>query len=210
MTTAVGAVSESIFDPGTSIAATTWTSYDQVGNVVGTKDALGRITKSSYDNLNRQTSVTQDWGKVDETTTNYKYDQVGNRIETIDGRSNYLQSIGQPGYNTKYTYDALNRQIETIDADDNHTQTLYFDAPGAVGTPNSVATALAELALTNPNVAKVVKTTDANSHATYILCHKFDRQIATYDATKHQTSASKYDAVDRVIGSTDTFVRSNI
>jgi YD repeat-containing protein len=30
-----------------------------------------------------------------------------------------------------------------------------------------------------------------------------NRQIATYDATKHQTSASKYE-IDRVIGSTDT------
>ena len=31
------------------------------------------------------------------------------------------------------------------------------------------------------------------------------RQIATYDATKHRTSASEYDAVDRVIKSKDTF-----
>jgi YD repeat-containing protein len=32
-----------------------------------------------------------------------------------------------------------------------------------------------------------------------------NRQIATYDATKHQTSASLYDAVDRILTSTDTF-----
>jgi YD repeat-containing protein len=54
-------------------------------------------------------------------------------------------------------------------------------------------------------VGKVIKTTDANNHATYLLYDKFDRQIATYDATKHQTSASQYDAIDRVIESTDTF-----
>jgi RHS repeat-associated protein len=212
MTTAVGAVSESIFDLGSSIAATTWTSYDKVGNIVGTKDALGRISTSTYDKLNRQTSVTQAVGTVDATTTSYKYDKVGNRIETIDGRSNYLQSIGQPGYSTKYQYDELNRQIQILDPyqisdpiNDPPTKTEYFDAPGAVGTPNAVATALAELALTNPNVGKVIKTTDAYDRATYVLYDKFDRQIETYDATKHRTSASKYDAIDRVIGSTDTF-----
>jgi RHS repeat-associated protein len=32
-----------------------------------------------------------------------------------------------------------------------------------------------------------------------------NRQIATYDATKHRTSASLYDAIDRLISSTDTF-----
>jgi RHS repeat-associated protein len=54
-------------------------------------------------------------------------------------------------------------------------------------------------------VGKVIKTTDANNHDTDVLYDKFDRQIATYDATKHQTSATTYDAVDRVIAATDTF-----
>jgi RHS repeat-associated protein len=42
-------------------------------------------------------------------------------------------------------------------------------------------------------------------HTTYVLYDKFERQIATYDATKHRTSASQYDAVDRVVSATDTF-----
>ncbi len=52
---------------------------------------------------------------------------------------------------------------------------------------------------------KIVKTTDALGHATYVLYDRFGRQTATYDATKHRTSASKYDAVDRVTAETDTF-----
>ena len=52
---------------------------------------------------------------------------------------------------------------------------------------------------------KVIKTTDALNHATYTLYDRFERQIATFDATKHQTSATEYDAVDRVIAATDTF-----
>ncbi len=52
---------------------------------------------------------------------------------------------------------------------------------------------------------KVIKTSDAKGNATYVLYDRFGRQSATYDATKHQTSASRYDAVDRVITATDTF-----
>jgi YD repeat-containing protein len=116
---------------------------------------------------------------------------------------------------SKYVYDELNRQIEIrdpyqiIDPNDLPTKTQYFDAltsgnnalsNGLAELGNVVSTSIIPLA-----VGKVVKTTDANNHATYVLYDKFDRQIATYDATKHQTSASQYDAVDRVIKSTDTF-----
>jgi YD repeat-containing protein len=181
---------------GSPCAATSWTGYDNVGNVIGSKDALNRVTTSTYDKLNRQTAVTQAVGTVDETTSRYQYDKVGNRLSETNGRE----------YTTEYVYDALNRQIETIDAYDNHTKTQYFN------TPSSVAIVLAELSLTNANVSvgKVVKTIDAApfQNATYVLYDKFDRQIATYDATKHQTSASKYDAVDRVIESTDTLDRT--
>jgi RHS repeat-associated protein len=52
---------------------------------------------------------------------------------------------------------------------------------------------------------KVVKTTDALGKGTYVLSDRFGRQSATYDATKHRTSASLYDAVDRLIAATDTF-----
>jgi RHS repeat-associated protein len=184
MTTAVGTTAE----------ATMRTRYDKVGNVVGTKDALLRITTSIYDSLNRQISVTQAFGTADATTSSYIYDKVGNRLEETNGR----------GYKTEYKYDALNRQTKVIDAYLNETKTQYFEANSVV---DPVGTVLAELSLTGANVGKVIKSIDAAPfhNATYTLYDKFDRQIATYDATKHQTSATKYDAVDRVITSTDTF-----
>jgi YD repeat-containing protein len=92
---------------GTPAAATMWTSYDKVGNVIGMKDALGRITLSTYDNLNRQTAVTQAFGTIDATTTHYTYDRVGNRLEETNGR----------GHTTKDKYDKLNRQIESRNYD---------------------------------------------------------------------------------------------
>jgi RHS repeat-associated protein len=94
------------------------------------------------------------------------------------------------GYTTEYQYDELNRQIETIDADSNHTHTQYFD------TPTTVNTVLAELPL---GLAAAL------TNSTYTLYDRFERQIATYDATKHQTSALEYDAVDRILESTDTY-----
>jgi RHS repeat-associated protein len=179
---------------GTNAEATMRTRYDKVGNVVGTKDALGRITTSIYDSLNRQKSVTQAFGTSDATTSSYIYDKVGNRLEETNGR----------GYKTEYKYDALNRQTKVIDAYLNETKTQYFEANSVV---DPVGTVLAELSLTGANVGKVIKSIDAAPfhNATYTLYDKFDRQIATYDATKHQTSATKYDAVDRVITATDTF-----
>jgi RHS repeat-associated protein len=205
MTTAVNAVGIDVFGASSPIASTTWMSYDNVGNIVGSKDGLNRITKSDYDKLNRQTAVIQAWGTEDITTSRYTYDKVGNRLEETNGRGN----------TTKYVYDELNRQIEIrdpyqiIDPNDLPTKTQYFDA--LTSGNNALSNGLAELgnvvstSIIPLVVGKVVKTTDANNHATYVLYDKFDRQIATYDATKHQTSASQYDAVDRVIKSTNTF-----
>jgi RHS repeat-associated protein len=178
----------------TSAAATSRTSYDNVGNVIGVKDALGRISKSTYDNLNRQISTTQAFGTVDATTTTYQYDKAGNLRYETNGR----------GYTTEHQYDAINRQTQLIDTYTNLTQTKYFD------TPALVSTVLAELVgfispLVSAITGKVIKTIDAKGNATYTLYDKFERQIETYDATKHRTSASQYDAVDRVIKSTDTF-----
>jgi YD repeat-containing protein len=75
-----------------------------------------------------------------------------------------------------------------------------------------VTNALAELELagaagvpTVDTIGKVVRTTDTYGNAQYVLYDKFARQVATFDATKHRTSASEYDAVDRVIKSKDTF-----
>jgi YD repeat-containing protein len=179
---------------GTLFAAESRTSYDKVGNIIGTKDALERITTSTYDNLNRQTAVTQAVGTVDETTSLYTYDRVGNRLSETNGRS----------YTTAYLYDKLNRQLQMLDYYTNQTQTNYFE------TPTAVSTVLVELAgfissSTSAITTKVIKTIDAKGNAIYVLYDRFDHQIETYDATKHRTSASKYDAVDRLIQSTDTF-----
>ena len=169
--------------------------YDGVGNVISTTDAELRTTKSTYDNLNRLRSVTAAFGTSDATTTAYKYDLVGNLVKQTNGR----------GYATNFGYDELNRQVAMTDVYGNDTLTEYFD------TDTLVSGVIGELGLgffaapTSLLTGQVIKTTDALGKATYVLYDKFGRQSATYDATKHRTSASQYDAVDRVIAETDTF-----
>jgi YD repeat-containing protein len=132
---------------------------------------------------------------------NATYDKVGNRLSETNGR----------GFKSDYTYDALNRQTSIRDPyqiaapndpDNLPTRTKFFDTPAAVG-----AVAL-ELGISSENIGKVVQTTDAYGHSQYVVYDKFGRQIATYDATKHRTSATKYDGVNRVTDATDTFAKT--
>ena len=163
--------------------ATTAMSYDGVGNVVSVKDPLGRITATTYDKLNRQTAVTRAFGTADATTSTYKYDNVGNlRFETNGVNSDHNLSFGTD-YKTEYKYDALNRRTDIIDPDLDSTQIKYTDT--ATG--------------------RTVETTDALHHTTKIVYDSFGREVGTYDGTGHRTSASQYDAVDRVVVATDTF-----
>ena len=89
---------------------TTLYAYDAVGNRTTVTDALGRVTKTDYDVLNRPITVTVNYvegGPVDEetnVTTLYAYDEVGNREQITDPESRI----------TKYEYDELNRTERVI------------------------------------------------------------------------------------------------
>jgi RHS repeat-associated protein len=100
------------------------TSYDAVGNIVATTDALGHTTTYTYDTLDRLSAVTDALGQ----TTRYAYDAVGNRVRAIDalGRTN------------NYVYDAFDRQIAAIDPLGHVTRTTF----DLVGNRTSVTDAL--------------------------------------------------------------------
>jgi YD repeat-containing protein len=165
-----------------------------INNLIFEQNASNNITISKYDALNRRINTSDSLGQI----SIIEYDNVVNKVRE------YLTVDTGVERQTKYKYDELNRRIKVIDTYLDETQTKYFN------TPTSVSTVLAELAgFSSPFViglvGKVVKTIDAKGNATYTIYDKFDRQIETYDATKHRTSASQYDAVDRVLKSTDTF-----
>ena len=81
-------------------------TYDGTGNVLSeNSQAYG------YDALNRLTSATGPWG-----TIGYTYDQVGNRVKTVNGSTTTLYTYGAfnrlaSGGGTNYTYDANGNMI---------------------------------------------------------------------------------------------------
>lgn len=81
--------------------ATNYTiQYDPNGNPIQFvhNGGIGDITDKTYDEYDRVTSVTVDYGGLFTKTINYNYDDVGNLITKQD-----------PDSTTTYTYDPLNR-----------------------------------------------------------------------------------------------------
>jgi RHS repeat-associated protein len=181
----------------------TYTEYDRVGNITKVTDAKGRVTNYEYDALNRQTAVTQAVGTVDQTTTGYGYDAVGNLTSETDGRNYPLLAVADGNnHSTKYTYDALNRRIATTDIYNDVTKTEYYDTPTLIAT--AIALELPTI-IDTTNIGKIVKQIDANNHSTLSVYDLQGRLTDTYDGSKHLTSHQTYYKDDRIKTATDTF-----
>ena len=100
---------------GSSVATTTVYVYDKVGNLIRETKPDGRVTFFDYDELNRQTLITD----VDGNTIQNIYDGVGNLKETTDRRGN----------STRTDYDVLNRPT-TITDDFDKTLVMTYDDVG--------------------------------------------------------------------------------
>ena len=88
--------------------------YDEVGNVILSRDAMGNVTKYTYDRRNRQTHVLDPLGG--DTVT--AYDGAGNVTSVTDPLSNV----------TTYTYDLANRRL--TDSIKSGVRTYSYDADG--------------------------------------------------------------------------------
>jgi RHS repeat-associated protein len=181
----------------------TYTDYDRVGNITKVTDAKGRVTNHGYDALNRKIAVTQAVGTVDQTTTGYGYDAVGNLTSETDGRNYPLLAVADGNnHSTKYTYDALNRRIATTDIYNDVTKTEYYDTPTLIAT--AIALELPTI-IDTTNIGKIVKQIDANNHSTLSVYDLQGRLTDTYDGSKHLTSHQTYYKDDRIQTATDTF-----
>jgi RHS repeat-associated protein len=93
-------------------AITTY-QFDRVGNQLASTDPLGHVIRYEYDHLYRRTAqVSEDLdgasGPLENPTTTYTYDPVGNLLTLIDPSGNA----------TRWQYDGLDRNIsETITLD---------------------------------------------------------------------------------------------
>ena len=98
-----------------------WTYYDETGNVVGFRDANGVGYDATYDELGRITSRTDTygdqvtWGDADDNPPIPGYDAEGNVLHQFDAKQKQ----------TSYTYDARNRRVKTIDRLNGETITTY-------------------------------------------------------------------------------------
>jgi len=117
-----------------------------VGLVLTQTDALGRVTKNTYETDTQSAefgfllSTTTDDGGADEATVSYEYDADGNRDAMIDAL----------GRRTEYVFDATGRLTKTVLAD-----------PDGVGSQTSP-----EISFTYNSAGQVLTETDALGNVT--------------------------------------------
>jgi RHS repeat-associated protein len=128
--------------------------YDEVGNNVLVRDALGNETTYEYDAVNRRTAMIDalgqrteytydDYDRLTRTTFHdgtYKtvdYDLAGRKISETDQEGkitafaydsvgNLIKVTDAMDFETEYTYDEMNNRISQTDAND-HTTTMAYD-----------------------------------------------------------------------------------
>jgi RHS repeat-associated protein len=87
--------------------------YDKNSNPTS-EIGFGYTKTSAYDELDRVTSITMNYGSFSKTTT-HTYDANGNRLTALDPESG----------TTSYTYDAANRQWKVTDPETRATTYVY-------------------------------------------------------------------------------------
>ncbi len=129
------------------VSPTTEFEYDMVGNLVKVTDALGHVSRSEYDKLNRKV---RNFAPDPEAGTNevsndanvlvatYVYDAVGNLVESTTGEPTTDPNV--LARHMSQTFDALNRRI-TVTLPDPETglatgptTTFEYDAVGNLVT----------------------------------------------------------------------------
>jgi RHS repeat-associated protein len=112
-------------DPAGARAISSTTTYDAAGNVLSTKDPLGRSSSQTYDSAERRLAATDAAGN----RTEWTLDKMGNAISTtmveqVAGGGPVTSSIST-------AFDALGRPTASSDPLGNGTTTIY-DARGNV------------------------------------------------------------------------------
>lgn len=172
---------------GETLIETTTYTYDSNGRVTNTKDGLGTIETTSYDDLwnisiQKTGLVTQHFTyDVYNRLTSTKYDNVSDTT-TYDAEGNKLTYTDRNGQVTTYEYDALNRLVNTIHPD-NTSHSVEYDAAG-----------------------RVTKEVDENGHITTYTYDKAGRRLSVTDALDNVTSF-EYDANGNLTKETDALGR---
>ncbi|MGI5239197.1 LamG-like jellyroll fold domain-containing protein [Dactylosporangium sp. CA-139066] len=201
---------------GAAITPVTSSTYDALGQLTTTTDALGRVTRYAYDQLGRLASVTEPNGGV----RTFTYDAVGDELSETD----------PTGARSATTYDYLGRVVTKTDAvrqnNAAYTSTYTYGTNGLLasertpaGTVESTTYNAAGEPVTSTDAAGAVtsyaydgagrptRTTLADgtySVTGYDLAGR-ENAVSDYDAagTLLRRATSRYDAAGNVIASTD-------
>ncbi|QSX04825.1 S8 family serine peptidase [Sedimentibacter sp. zth1] len=194
---------------------TTAFQYDDLGNLMYSKNSLGKINEYTYDFLNRQTSnTTRNEASSERITTTYGYDANGNKTYETDGNGNTINytynelnqlksaSINVSGKNktTTYTYDANGNKISETDYQGNTTQYVYDGINRLVETIDATGTVIGQMEYNNANAQ--IRVYDALHNVTEYGYDKNLRQTYAEDGEGHITRQS-YDNRGNVAAKTD-------
>ncbi|WP_395746283.1 putative Ig domain-containing protein [Prosthecobacter sp.] len=190
------------------VSATTQTAYDAAGNAVSVTDPLGRVTTSTYDDLNRPVLVTAPtvWdaeaGASVQPTTQTTYDALGQVLTVTDPQ----------GHVTSKLYDRAGRSWKVIAPEvdgEAPTTVTKFDAGGLA------------LSLTNPlgqtttnsydTHGRLTQTTDAVGIVNTFTYDEAGNRLTVKDG-KNQITTFAYDKFNRltqqVFANGDTWTHS--
>jgi RHS repeat-associated protein len=184
---------------GVEIARYTTTfEYNANGDIIKTTDALGNVSTTEYNQLNKVSAIVDANGN----RTEFTFDNRGNPSKTTyadgtfettqyDNENNVIASTDRAGRVTKTIYDAANRVSAVILADD--TPADDTDNPRTTNTYDAAG--------------RLIAVTDANGNTTGFEYDSIGRRTKTTDALGNQTKFI-YDNLGRRIQSTDALARA--
>jgi RHS repeat-associated protein len=187
-------------------------AYTRTGEVLSVTDPTGARVESTYDDLDRQATLTQveREPQADNFTTRYAYDDAGNVTSTTSptGASslNTYNKVGElteskdpSGPITKFGYDFTGRQVRVSDGLGRTSRTEY-DAFGRLGTQSDVRTDNTTIRSQHRDYdesGNLTAFTDPLGHTTtysYDAANHLTRQAEPVTDTEKITTSFGYDA----------------
>ncbi|HZE69209.1 MAG TPA: RHS repeat-associated core domain-containing protein [Pyrinomonadaceae bacterium] len=204
---------------------TTSRFVDGLGRPVSTSDALGRISRYTYNALNQITEATDPRGGI----TSFSYDQNGNLLTVTDARNsvtgytydamdrvvtrrdpllrdesyqydakgNVIQVTDRKSQITDFTYDALDRLTLVTYADNSTTSYLYDAGNRLLQAVDSLS---GTIAFTYDNLDRLLSETTPQGTVSYT--YDSGGRLASMTVTGQPTVNYSYDAADRLTGIT--------
>ncbi|MFI9387453.1 RHS repeat-associated core domain-containing protein [Kutzneria sp. NPDC052558] len=184
--------------PGASQAITPTTKYEYDGNnnITTVTDPRGNVTRTTFDQLDRTSTVDAPSATNDDRSiTAYTYSRTGKVLSTVDPN----------GARTEATYDDLDRQVSgtaverrpssaaytTVMKYDDQGNMLRLTSPTGAGTVNTYDT-----------VGELTSTTDPSGVPTQYGYDFAGRQVRATDGLG-RTSQTSYDLLGQVVASAD-------